>query len=161
MRRTNGRERGEPAGQSKCLYTISPSAPLIRRHVNQSRSSALINTGFRWSRLPTYLSNDTNAIWRDTCASVKRLVLPFLLSPPFVLLRRSAIPPPPPPNPIARSACFPIILSPCIEELDTAEARVQRGWKAKNGEPDERENIPRRGGELLRRDRRSGTNTNV
>lgn len=55
------------------MPTTSPAGPLIRRHVNQSWNSTLINTGFRWSCLATYLSNDTNAIWSDTCTSVKYL----------------------------------------------------------------------------------------
>lgn len=55
------------------MPTTSPAGPLIRRHVNQSWNSTLINTGFRWSCLPTYLSNDTNAIWSNTCTSVKCL----------------------------------------------------------------------------------------
>lgn len=57
------------------MPTTSPAGPLIRRHVNQSWNSTLINTGFRWSCLPTYLSNDTNAIWSNTCTSVKCLLL--------------------------------------------------------------------------------------
>jgi len=55
------------------MPTTSPAGPLIRRHVNQSWNSTLINTGFRWSCLATYLSNDTNVIWSDTCTSVKYL----------------------------------------------------------------------------------------
>lgn len=55
------------------MPTTSPAGPLIRRHVNQSWNSTLINTGFRRSCLPTYLSNDTNAIWSNTCTSVKCL----------------------------------------------------------------------------------------
>lgn len=56
------------------MPTTSQAGPLIRRHVNQSWNSTLINTGFRWSCLPTYLSNDTNAIWSNTCTSVKCLL---------------------------------------------------------------------------------------